>query len=293
MTKTALPNNMGYLLGFTLSIAGLSLVLSWLCLPWVRLSWWMTFRRMVSISAGTMLLIFMWRVHKQSLRTLGFGSWREGKRRLLQGVLLGFGAVLAIGGVYLATGACQMTIPANQLRALRVVGGFFPIAIMIAVLEELIFRGYVLQKLLAYSTALGVTGSSAAYALVHLRPPFEWPGSAMQLTGLFILGCVLAWSYLRSRQLYLAVGLHAGFAYFAVANKLIVAFTAPSSIRWLVGTSRLVDGVVGWVMLGGLAWSLSHWVKLDVPRPLFRSSDAERPDGVPQAALASAPQSPS
>ena len=265
MSRARSFKNLGYLAGFTLSITALSLLLSWIALPWVRLSWWMTFRRMVSISAGVMLLFFMWRIHKQSLRSLGFGSWREGRGLLLQGVLLGFGTVLAIGGVYLVTGACQLTIPSDQLRALRVVGGFFPIAILIAVLEELVFRGYVLQRLLAYSTALGVTGSSAAYALVHLRPPLEWPGSAMQLTGLFLLGCVLAWSYLRSRQLYLAVGLHAGFAYFAVSNKLLVAFTAPSSIRWLVGTSRLVDGVVGWLMLGGLAWSLTYWVKRERP----------------------------
>ena len=75
--------------------------------------------------------------------------------------------------------------------------------------------------------------------------------SALQLGGLFLLGEVLSLSYLRTGQLYLPMGLHAVLAYGVRVNKLLIEFT-DLSLSWLVGTSRLVNGLASWVMLLGI-----------------------------------------
>ena len=257
VSKSRRLSNVKYLLWFALSIVVVSLLLSWIVRFWIHLSLWKTFRRCVSIAAALMLWTFIRVVHGRSLRSFGLGAWREGKRQLLQGILLGCGAVLVIGGLYLVVGVCRISIHENHWHVGQTLIGFIPAVILIAVLEELVFRGYVLQQLLASSRRLAVFGSSLSYALVHLRPSMIWPGTALELIGLWILGVVLAASYLRTKQLYLAVGLHAALAYFARVNKLLVEFTNPS-LQWLVGSNRLVNGVIAWLVLLGIGWVISR-----------------------------------
>jgi membrane protease YdiL (CAAX protease family) len=101
-----------------------------------------------------------------------------------------------------------------------------------------------------------VTVSSALYSVGHLKTS-EWTLlTGLELGGLFLLGTVLAFSYLRTRQLYLAIGLHAALAYGARVNKLLIQFS-DVSLAWLTGTSRLVNGLSAWLVLaaiGGIVW---------------------------------------
>ena len=82
--------------------------------------------------------------------------------------------------------------------------------------------------------------------------------TGLELIGLFLLGTVLALSSLRTKQLYLAVGLHASLAYGAGINKLLFTFPDPSR-AWLTGTSRLVNGLVGWVVLLAVGGLIVWW----------------------------------
>lgn len=239
---------------FALGVFVLGAGLSWLVHPWTGLSWWKVFRRSVSIAAACVVWIMV-RRQGQSIRALGLGTWREGKRDVGEGLLLGFGTVALIGALYLATPWCRIDVHPDSARVWRTVLLFVPAAGLVAVLEELIFRGYILQQLLLSSRPLALAGSSAAYALVHLRPNLEWPASGFELMGLFLLGWVLAVSVLRTNQLYLAIGLHASLAYVARVNKLLVEFTNPS-LHWLLGTNRLVNGVGAWVALVGIGWMI-------------------------------------
>lgn len=250
--------HLGRLMGFVLSIALTGVLLSVVVKPWVGFSWWKTFRRCVSIAAGLMVWVFVHHVEGRSLRSLGLGAWLFGKRQLAQGVLLGFGAALLVGSLYLASGACHIAVNPDTLRVWVTLLGFLPAAGLLATLEELIFRGYVLQHLLSCSKPLALIGSSTAYALVHLRTTLCWTGSVFELTGLFLLGWVLALSVLRTRQLYLAIGLHASLAYCAIVNKLLVEFPGPA-LQWLVGSNRLVNGVVAWIVLLGIGRIVTRW----------------------------------
>ena len=241
------------LVWFAVSIAVLSAAAASFLAVWIDLPWWKIFRRCVSVAALLTLWSFMRYLHHRPLRALGLGAWGEGRRQVVQGALIGCSVVALIGAWYLLVGWCRVSIHPDSVRLWRILLVSVPAMGLVAVLEELIFRGYLLQQLMSCSKTLAMAGSSACYALVHLRPNPVWPSSGLELTGLFILGWVLALSALRTKQLYFAIGLHASLAYWARVNKLLIEFTTPS-LQWLVGTNRLVNGVVAWCALAGIGW---------------------------------------
>ena len=243
--------------GISLLLIGLpvSLVVSW----WFPLSWWQAFRRCVSIAAAISLWIAC-RSEQTSLRSYGLASWREGKRQFSVGLLLGIGTLAVLFGLYLASGACQVAMTPDRVKLWRTVLGFIPAAVLVSVLEEGVFRGFLLQHLLAFSKPWALLMSSALYAVVHLKTAPVTLIAWLELGGLFLLGILLAVTYLLTHRLYLAVGLHATLAYGARVNKLLVSFP-DTSIAWLVGTSRLINGLVSWVILLGLGGVIMWWVR--------------------------------
>lgn len=230
--------------------AAMSLVVK----PWVDLSLWMIFRRCVSIAAAISLWVSLVRWERTSVRACGLTSSRDGAEHLACGLLLGGAILLFMLGLYLMTGVCHIAMTPDRVKLWRTLVGFAPAALLVGVLEELVFRGYLLRHLIPYSKPVACIASSLLYAVVHLKtPPTEWM-ILMELSGLFLLGVVLSLSYLLTKQLYFAIGLHAVLAYGARVNKLVVSFP-DSPFAWIFGTSRLVNGLVSWVgllLVGGL-----------------------------------------
>ena len=244
------------LLRFSLSVVLVSLALSVLALPWVNLSWWTVFRRCVSIAAA---LSVWWCIKQEGRQFASYGlpSVRAGKRHLLLGIVLGAGVLALMLSLGLLSGVCEVSVTPDRMKLWRTLLSFLPIAVLVGVLEELVFRGFILQHLLVYSRALAIAGSSLAYSLVHLKVfPFS-SMTGMELIGLFFLGVVLALGYLRTHQLYFPIGLHAALAYGARTNKLM--FELDPTINWLIGTNRLVNGLAGWLVLLGLAGLVMWW----------------------------------
>ena len=267
--KTSCWTAYGRLLAFAAAILVVSTAFGAIAWPVCRmmkwdLSWWAVIRRCVSVASLVVLWMTLRFVHRRSFSSLGFGPWRTGKTQLVQGLAWGSSALVLIAIAYLLTGIWRIELYADRARMLRAVVGFLPAVGLVAVLEESIFRGYLLQQLHAYSTTVAVTLSSAAYALVHLRPPALRLDAWSELVGLFLLGVVLSIAYLRTRQLYLPVGLHAVLAYGAQVNKKLVVF-ADGVPSWLVGTSRLVNGVVTWLALAALGYVVARyaWTKTE------------------------------
>jgi len=96
---------------------------------------------------------------------------------------------------------------------------------------------------------------------VHVKTSALSVAVWLELGGLFLFGGVLALSFLLTHQLYLAVGLHAVLAYGVRVNKLLFEFTDPS-ISWLVGTSRLVNGIANWIILVVMGGIVVWWVRV-------------------------------
>jgi membrane protease YdiL (CAAX protease family) len=156
-------------------------------------------------------------------------------------------------------------------------------AAVVAVAEELFFRGWLLGR---FRRRLGpfaaAAATSALFALPHLfketaaprglsaDPAGAWAAlsawassaidlsvSAGRMAGMFLLGLALAAAFLRTRSLWLGIGLHGGAVFFVQA---LSALTERSPERNWAGSKWLYDGPPGWAAIAALAFLL--W-----PRP--------------------------
>ena len=89
---------------------------------------------------------------------------------------------------------------------------FFVIFAFVGWNEELLSRGYHLQNLASGINMLwAVIISSAVFGLLHLaNPNATWVSAA----GIFFAGVFLAYGYLRTKQLWLPIGLHISWNFF-------------------------------------------------------------------------------
>ncbi|MBI4343859.1 MAG: CPBP family intramembrane metalloprotease [Candidatus Omnitrophica bacterium] len=249
--------------GLTVLIA---LALSWVATPLIGerfdLTWWKILRRCASIAALVSLGVCVRWFERSTLSRYGF-AWRElcgpaGKRQVLAGVVLGGLALAVTLGAGLVADVWRVAVSPDQAKLWRLLAGFVPASLLIGWLEELIFRGFLLQHLLSFGRAAAVLASSALYSAVHLKSPSLDLLTGLELGGLLLLGMVLCAAALRTQRLYLAIGLHAVLAYGARVNKTLISFGDPS-LAWLVGTSRLVNGLVGWAVLAIVGVVILRW----------------------------------
>lgn len=95
---------------------------------------------------------------------------------------------------------------------IRSVLTFFIVFIFVGWNEELLSRGYHLQTIASgLNLFWGVILSSSVFGLLHLgNPNATWVSAA----GIFFAGVFLAYAYIRTRQLWLSIGLHIGWNFF-------------------------------------------------------------------------------
>lgn len=131
----------------------------------------------------------------------------------------------------------------------------------LAMLEEAVFRGVLLEQLLrsfprshAY-TVLAIVLSSAVFSSVHFIKRSH-PGKPVwqPAYGLFIIGCLFGLAYvIGGRSLWIPIAMHAAAVFFTEVMRLYVVHQAPP---WLVGYSEFPQsGVVGsiFVLFIGIA----------------------------------------
>jgi hypothetical protein len=94
---------------------------------------------------------------------------------------------------------------------LNLLGVFF-VFVLVGWNEELLSRGYQLQNLAdGINLTWGVIISSAVFGILHLgNPNATW----LSAVGIFFAGVFLAYGYLRTKQLWLPIGLHIGWNFF-------------------------------------------------------------------------------
>ena len=117
---------------------------------------------------------------------------------------------------------------------------FFVIFIFVGWNEELLSRGYHLQTIASgLNLFWGVVISSAVFGLLHLgNPNATWVSAA----GIFFAGLFLAYGYVRTRKLWLSIGLHIGWNFFEG-----VVFGFPVSGLDIYPLTRIqVQGPVAW-----------------------------------------------
>lgn len=252
------------------------------------------FHRALLIAA----LILLWPL----LRALRIGSWHdlalEKNPRAGADLAIGF----AIAAIPLLS--CGAVIIALHIYSLR--HGFLwqkmptvlVAASIVPVLEELLFRGFILGVLLRSFSRLGaLLLTSGLFSIVHFlkAPDQTTPNDAVRwfsgfdsiahsfgqfadpmlfaagFLTLFALGCILADARLQTSSLWLPIGLHAGWI-FANGTFSKAAHRETLALPWL-GKDLLV-GIVP-LILALASWALMRlWVKhadARAPQPLPRT----------------------
>ena len=152
-------------------------------------------------------------------------------------------------------------------------------AVIVPLIEEPLFRGLILGVLLrAFSAVRAAVMTAAFFAILHfLKAPdaetavVTWSSgftsvaksfgqfheSMLVLAGfttLFLLACILADARLRTRSLWLPIGLHGGWIFVSVTfNK--VAHREVVALPW-IGRSLLIG--IAPLSVGLLSWALLH-----------------------------------
>ena len=202
------------------------------------------------------------------------------------GLLLGFGSLALLAGMVLLIRARTWETEHSASAVLRHVLATGLTAIVVAVLEEIIFRGALfgtLRKVYRWTFALLI--SSAVYALLHFfeRLPtlakvgwtsgFELLPQMVRgfvdlhslVPGFFNLtlaGVILGLAYQRFGNLYFSIGLHAGWIFWVKSYSFLTRPTAAGH-SWLWGSRKLVDG---WAALVVLLLVLALVSRLPAPR---------------------------
>jgi len=226
--------------------------------PWLSFSWSKIFRRAATVVAGGMLLWLLRRDTRGRLRWLGLAGGRLWQEAGLGGAVAvaAYGVVLCL--LVLTGGAGLGGMPSSATSVLPMLLWMLPAALLIGVLEELFFRGWVLQALrTSWGFPAAACLSSLLYAAVHLVKDLaqlatKWPDAV----GLLLLGLLFAYTRAATGRLFVAIGLHSALVYVIKVDGLWVTF-AERLPRWFYGTPQLVNGLLGWLGLAaafGLLW---------------------------------------
>ncbi len=233
------------------------------------------------------------------LGSVGLAFHKRWRKELWQGLGLGAAMILIVAALEWTLGLARFTENSiSPLSALRV-GAFYCLLLGIAATgEEIAFRGYPFQRLVeATSPGTAVAVSSAVFGLAHLgNPSWTW----LSTFNTILVGIPLAVTYLRTRALWVPIGIH-----FVWNFSLVFVLGLPVSGNLFPG-SLLSSQVHGDVLLTGgnygpegsllataaivpvtlyLLFSKSIYTTEEMNKLLFgaTSTRGDSPEGVPEA----------
>lgn len=235
-----------------------------------------------------MVLFFTWRrlLKIGNLTELGFVGLGQGAGDLLRGWSL---AVASVAALILAMSLAQVFEPYLRLSLSRSLSRCFSAllsGVFAGTLEETFFRGILFKGLLQNGRIIrAFVLSSLFYSALHfIRPgeayfvdsfdplagfrhlfytftPFSEPLNLLPgMVGLFLLGVVLSYAFFRTGNLYLSIGLHAGWVFGLKLVRVFGDYTR-DELGWLFGTTdpKIVSGVATWIGITSV-FLLVHWL---------------------------------
>ena len=151
------------------------------------------------------------RLRRQRLADAGLRLDAAWLRQAAAGAAFGAAEMLAVAALILLAGGVRFELdPARGLAALAHGAWFFA---WVALLEELLFRGFVFQRLVdGLGAALALPLAAALFAIAHLDNPGMQGSSLVIATIDNALGAVLlGLAWLRTGSLALPIGIHFGW----------------------------------------------------------------------------------
>lgn len=214
--------------------------------------------------------------------SLGWTTWGPHRRAVMEGLWISWASLGVAAGLALMLGARAVRddVFRDIAWALARAGAS---AVVVAVIEETLFRGLLLGALRrTLSPRIALAGSAALYAIVHFfrkpqspgiidawsgwitlgsmcsgffEPRVLWPG----FVSLVIVGWILGHTFLRTRSLWPSVALHAGWIFWLKGYGRWTRPTGDGPSLWW-GSDRLYDGVVALVCLLAAGWIIRRRV---------------------------------
>lgn len=239
------------------------------------------FRRFVNRAMLGVALAGIWPL----LRSTGMRRWRDvglapaasAPKRLALGFLTGFVSLACVAAIALLARG-RVLNPEHSLQQFVIRGLTAALsAIIVAVLEELLFRGTlfgILRKMSGWPIAL--VFSSAVYALVHfihkadVAEPVTWLSGIKLLPKMFeggmpfipalltlsLAGSILALAYQRTGTLFFSIGLHAGWIFWLKFYGFLTVI-GPRTNPTIWGTDSLIDGWLTVPILSCTLWFMT------------------------------------
>ena len=140
-------------------------------------------------------------------------------------------------------------------------------AITISVAEEFLFRGVLFQTLLDdFPIWIAVLVTSIIFAFTHkLLEPGSIVTNAnnlMLMGGLFCLGVLLCFAYLKSKALFLPIGIHAGLVFVVRMIGILRLLEYPQFSWWFGSRGDPRKGIICWAMFIGTIFILKYVLKM-------------------------------
>jgi membrane protease YdiL (CAAX protease family) len=165
---------------------------------------------------------------------------------LAAGIGLGAALMAGIAALEIGTGWYRFDGTVAAMAAVRDLGFGLVVYAAVAVGEELVTRGYVLQRLAeGWGRSRATVVSSLIFGLLHIGNPGSGP---IPVLGIFMAGLMLAQAYWLTGRLWLPTGLHWAWNYFqGPVFGFPVSGTGASGLLQLVpvGPEPLTGGAFG------------------------------------------------
>ena len=252
--------------------------------------------------AGIVLFLFCRRLFAGAQwRNLLVTNYRLGCRDLLTGLGLALGSMVLLAAAMTVSDVFTPFFRVSLAQALGTLAGAISAGIFVGALEEVFFRGLLFKELYdagrplrAYLWAnlffslLHFVKPGQAYYLDGLEPlagfrhlfktlgPFLDPLAILPgIFGLFLFGVVLSYALLRTTNLYLAIGLHAGWVIGLKSLRVFGDFRR-QDLGWLFGSTdpKIVSGVATFVGLALVGLAVNYLTKSRCARSADRIREA-------------------
>jgi len=266
----------------------LSVFITCLTAPWIKLLLKQGFKISLSLSQvmsrsfmAYVLLLFL--LYRKKLKSNVGESLNHTRlpwvRHLLMGSAIGVGSLMLMAAIMLIVGAAEIEGQFSLIQSCRKLLKYLGTAVAVALVEEILFRGIILQSLRANLKAfLALILTSAIFSLLHFLKPVNPPDisqfgvlngfvvlpsffqqfsdfqSIMWITlGLFLIGLALGTAYLVTSSLFLPIGIHAGWVFFNKADSLFLEIGKRKGLLFGQTDKSMfffLDSIAAWIMIG-------------------------------------------
>jgi len=236
--------------------------------------------------AGIMLFILFRRILvPPEIKHLLTPGWHIAWRNFLTGWGLALVSMVLLGAVMAATDVFAPYVRLSRGEMLGRLAGALFAGVFVGFFEELFFRGILFFGLREHGHELSAYFlANLFYSVLHFVKPGEryflegldvFAGFRHLLTtfdpflrplelmpgiiGLFLIGVVFSYALARTGNLYLSIGLHAGWIFSLKSFRVFGNFNR-QDLGWAFGSTdpKIVSGVVTWIGILLVAMAISH-----------------------------------